>query len=87
MTHRYVHTDAVITKALQGALDQRHRGITVDKNLCDAFTSRLLDAGVDTDELDLVFSEADIDKIDPDPDGGIAGPWPHREQEDTGAEG
>jgi hypothetical protein len=55
---RAQHTDEVIQKALQGALNIRNN-VLVDKNLVDAFTSRLMDAGVQLDELDLLFEEAD----------------------------
>lgn len=60
--------DQVLHKALQGALDTHALGkyITVDKNLVDAFTSRLLDAGVDLSSLDRVVAEGDPDLIDPE---------------------
>ena len=62
---RAQHTDEVIQKALQGALNIRNN-VLVDKNLVDAFTSRLMDAGVPLYELDLLFEEADVSRIDQD---------------------
>lgn len=63
--------DAILLKALSGALNRGlfRPNVRVDKNLVDAFTARLIDAGVDMHELDLILADGDPDLIDrPDED-------------------
>lgn len=58
------HTDAVITAALIKAVERRPgMRLTVDRNTVDAFTAALADAGVDMDDLDAVFEQADASRI------------------------
>lgn len=53
------HADEVILTALRAVLRDRSPWTNVDKNLVDAFTARLSDAGVDMWALDEAFADAD----------------------------
>ena len=63
-------SDAILRKALQGALAEHRVLITGAelKNLTDAFTARLDDAGVDMSAVDELIAEGEIELIDPEDD-------------------
>ena len=61
MIGRTQHTNEVLLAALRAALRNR---VTVDKNLVDAFTANLAEAGVDLWALDELCEDADALRIE-----------------------